>query len=181
MLLVSGTNTDSIWLGFMETLESSGKRLGLPLLGIVNSGWVAHNKVSWRSRTTGEINMITGWEGRGKREQRQEVIRADDSGDIQIPIIRNYFDSSGLVAPLVSWSLEEPTSSDTDSIVACLVCSPSEPVACSLVLVSFSSSLSPRLNGSFSATGDGSTVDNGCHLLALPPVELRRLDGVEAS
>lgn len=34
---------------------------------------------------------------------------------------------------------------------------------------SFSSSLSPRLNGSFSATGDGSTIDSGCHLLDLPP------------
>lgn len=184
LLLVSGTNTDSIWLGFMETLESSGKRLGLPLLGIVNSGWVAHNRASWQSRMIGEINMITGWEERGEREQRQEVIRADDSRDNQIPTIRNYFDSSGLVAPLVSWSFEVPTSSDTDSIVACLICSPSEPVACSLVLVSlvsFSSSLSPRLNGSFSATGEGSTVDNGCHLLALPLVELRRLDGVDAS
>lgn len=168
----------------MEILESLGKRPGLHLLGIINSGWVAHNKVSWQSRTIGEINMITGWEEKGEREQRQEMIRVHDSGDIQVPIIRNYFDSSGLVAPLVSWSLEEPTSSDTDSIVACLIFSPSEPVACSLVLVSlvsFSSSLSPRLNGSFSATGEGSTVDNGCHLLALPPVELRRLDGVDAS
>lgn len=72
LLLVSGTNTDSIWLGFMETLESLGKRLGLPLLGIVNSGWVAHNKVSWQSRTIGEINMITGWEEKGGREQRQK-------------------------------------------------------------------------------------------------------------
>jgi hypothetical protein len=84
LLLVSGTNTDSIWLGFMETLESLGKRLGLPLLGIVNSGWAAHNKVSWQSRTIEEMNMITGWKERGEREHRQDVIRADDSGDIQI-------------------------------------------------------------------------------------------------
>src|SRR6266536_27593 len=37
-------------------------------------------------------------------------------------------------------------------------------------LDSFSSSLSPRLNGSLSCTpiGLGSTVDNGCHLLCLP-------------
>ena len=38
--------------------------------------------------------------------------------------------------------------------------------------VSFSSSLSPRLNGSLSPspTGLGSTVDSGCHLLCLPGV-----------
>ena len=36
-------------------------------------------------------------------------------------------------------------------------------------MVSFSSSLSPRLNGSCSPTGDGSTVDSGCHLLCLLP------------
>lgn len=37
----------------------------------------------------------------------------------------------------------------------------------SFALLSRSSSLSPRLNGSLSATGDGSTVDSGCHLLDL--------------
>lgn len=36
-----------------------------------------------------------------------------------------------------------------------------------LSLASRSSSLSPRLNGSFSAIGLGSTVDSGCHLLVL--------------
>ena len=36
-------------------------------------------------------------------------------------------------------------------------------------VVSFSSSLSPRLKGSCSPRGDGSTDDNGCHLLCLPP------------
>ena len=34
--------------------------------------------------------------------------------------------------------------------------------------VSRSSSLSPRLKGSLSATGLGSTIDRGCHLLVLP-------------
>lgn len=37
----------------------------------------------------------------------------------------------------------------------------------SFALISLSSSLSPRLKGSFSATGEGSTADRGCHLLAL--------------
>lgn len=36
-------------------------------------------------------------------------------------------------------------------------------------LASFSSSLSPRLNGSLSPTGLGSTVESGCHLLDFPP------------
>jgi hypothetical protein len=46
---------------------------------------------------------------------------------------------------------------------------------------SFSSSLSPRLKGSFSATGEGSTLASGCHLLGLPPVEMGRLEVDEAS
>lgn len=114
-------------------------------------------------------------------QRGKKVIRADDSGDIQI--IRYYFDSSGLLAPLVSWSFEEPTSLDIASAVAFLSWSLSGTAVCSLVLISFSSSLSPRLNGSFSATGEGSTVDNGCHLLDLlaPELALARLADVEAS
>lgn len=50
-------------------------------------------------------------------------------------------------------------------------------IFCSLAFVSFSSSLSPRLNGSCSPTGDGSTVVNGCHLLGLPPVDGASLAG----
>lgn len=65
-LLVSGTNTGSIWFGFMETSEGLGKRLGLPLLGIVNLGWVAYNKVSWQSRTIGEYDHGMGG-SKGKR------------------------------------------------------------------------------------------------------------------
>lgn len=42
------------------------------------------------------------------------------------------------------------------------------PLLSGLSLASLSSSLSPRLNGSFSAMGLGSTADSGCHLLALP-------------
>jgi hypothetical protein len=37
----------------------------------------------------------------------------------------------------------------------------------SFAFVSLSSSLSPRLKGSFSATGEGSTADRGCHLPGL--------------
>lgn len=37
-----------------------------------------------------------------------------------------------------------------------------------------SSSLSTRLNGSWSATGLGSTAESGCHLLDLPPPEAGR-------
>lgn len=47
----------------------------------------------------------------------------------------------------------------------------------SLVFVSFSSSLSPTLKGSCSATGEGSTVDKGCHLLCLLPADPVRLTG----
>lgn len=36
-----------------------------------------------------------------------------------------------------------------------------------LSFISLSSSLSPRLNGSFSTMGFGSTEDSGCHLLVL--------------
>lgn len=43
------------------------------------------------------------------------------------------------------------------------------PPLSGLSLASLSSSLSPRLKGSFSAMGLGSTVDSGCHLLALVP------------
>lgn len=43
------------------------------------------------------------------------------------------------------------------------------PPLSGLSLVSLSSSLSPRLKGSFSAMGLGSTADSGCHLLVLPP------------
>lgn len=43
------------------------------------------------------------------------------------------------------------------------------PALSGLSLASLSSSLSPRLKGSFSAMGLGSTEDNGCHLLDLPP------------
>ena len=40
-----------------------------------------------------------------------------------------------------------------------------------MLLVSLSSSLSPRLKGSLSATGLGSTFDKGSHLLGLPAGE----------
>lgn len=66
LLLVSDTNTGSIWFGFMETSEGLEKRLGLPLLGIVNLGWVAYNKVSWQSRTIGEYDHGMGG-SKGKR------------------------------------------------------------------------------------------------------------------
>lgn len=81
-----------------------------------------------------------------------------------------YFEESSV---LVSLSLEA-MSPDIASAVACLSCSLSGTVVCSLVLVSFSSSLSPRLNGSFSATGEGSTVAKGCHLLDLLPLDTLR-------
>jgi hypothetical protein len=47
----------------------------------------------------------------------------------------------------------------------------------SLLFASLSSSLSPRLKGSLSTIGDGSTVDRGCHLLNLLPTEEVRLIG----
>jgi hypothetical protein len=57
------------------------------------------------------------------------------------------------------------------SAAACLSLSPSSffaPPPPALSFVSFSSSLSPRLNGSLSVMGLGSTADSGCHLLAFP-------------
>lgn len=45
VLLLSDTNTDSIWLGLMEDIGKVAEHLGLLLLGIVNPGRrVAHNK-----------------------------------------------------------------------------------------------------------------------------------------
>ena len=55
------------------------------------------------------------------------------------------------------------------SVVSFFACPSS--VVWSFAFVSFSSSLSPKLKGSFSPIGDGSTVASGCHLLDLPPVD----------
>lgn len=71
----------------------------------------------------------------------------------------------------------DPISPAIASAVASFICSLSPAVLCSLDLGSFSSSLSPRLNGSFSETGDGSTVDKGCHLLGLLPADEVCLSG----
>jgi hypothetical protein len=61
----------------------------------------------------------------------------------------------------------DPKSSAIASAVADLTRSASS-VLISFGLESLSSSLSPRLNGSCSAIGDGSTVERGCHLLGFP-------------
>jgi hypothetical protein len=57
------------------------------------------------------------------------------------------------------------------SAVACFSRSVSSILISLLSFTSRSSSLSPRLKGSFSTIGFGSTGDSGCHLLALavPP------------
>lgn len=87
---------------------------------------------------------------------------------VEVTTNSNYFD----VPPMLS---------AIASSVAFLTCSSSAFKFCSFLLplsssfnvitfASFSSSLSPRLKGSLSATGLGSTVDNGCHLLVLAPL-----------
>jgi hypothetical protein len=68
--------------------------------------------------------------------------------------------------------LDQTTSSEGDQLKHATVESVSDEVG---------SSKGPDTKGASTATGEGSTVDNGCHLLDLLPVELRRLDGVEAS
>ena len=82
------------------------------------------------------------------------------------PTVYPIFPVSALVA--VSGLLLSPKALDMGSWVTDLSLSPSSDLL-SLTLVSLSSSLSPRLNGSLSVIGEGSTADRGCHLLALPP------------
>lgn len=62
---------------------------------------------------------------------------------------------------------ESPTAVVLAAVLAGMV--PSSPSTSFNVigLASLSSSLSPKLNGSFSMTGEGSTADIGCHLLGL--------------
>ena len=91
------------------------------------------------------------------------------------PVVNVYVSLSRVAeGPVLSWGSryifpDALPSTTTDSAAACF------SLSLSSGRVSFffdsSSSLSPRLNGSWSATGSGLAVDRGCHLLALPPLE----------
>jgi hypothetical protein len=73
--------------------------------------------------------------------------------------------SAGLLG-VASGLAPGPMSPDMASSVAFLTLSASSGFM-SLFFASLSSSLSPRLNGSLSPIGDGSTAESGCHLLGL--------------
>ena len=126
-------------------------------------------------KTCESIDWVLLGDGTGHTFLLDQARRSHDSNDTLA--WQAYALSAPSFASAPPFFPSEPRSSDIASAVARCNRSASAGLG-SFVFFASSSSLSPRLNGSCSATGSGLTACRGCHLLLfLLPGEGTRFDG----